>query len=117
MFIATVVLAALLALAFLGAGASKLAGAKNAVDTAARLDVAFSSYRLIGAAEVLGAAGVVAGLWVPALGIAASVGLILLMIGAVIFHTRAKDKAAAAGPAVVLALVAIAYLVLVVGAV
>ena len=38
-------------------------------------------------------AGLVIGLWIGPLGIAAAIGLALLMIGAVIYHIKARDTA------------------------
>ena len=50
-------------------------------------------WRLIGACELAGVAGVLAGLmWAP-IGIAAAIGLALLSIGAIAFHVRASDSA------------------------
>ena len=43
----------------------------------------------LGAAKTLGAAGLVAGIWLPALGLAAAVGLVLYFIGAVLTVLRA----------------------------
>ncbi|TDU78313.1 DoxX family protein [Streptomyces sp. KS 21] len=56
------------------------------------------------------AAGLVAGLWVTPLGVAAAVGVTLCFIGAVISHLRVKDFELA--PAATLALVAAAALAL-----
>lgn len=41
--------------------------------------------------ELAGAAGIVVGLWLQPLGIAASVGLVAYFIGAVIGHLRVRD--------------------------
>lgn len=57
-----------------------------------------------------GAVGLVVGLWVPFLGAAAAIGVVLYFVGAVIFHVRAKDYAIA--PAVVFVGVAVAALIL-----
>ena len=47
---------------------------------------------MIGALELAGVAGVLAGLlWAP-IGIAAAIGLTLLSIGAIAFHVRASDR-------------------------
>ena len=54
-----------------------------------------------------GAAGLLAGLWVPAIGIAAAVGLALLMAGAIGAHVRASD-ARNIGPAALLLVLAVA---------
>lgn len=53
------------------------------------------TYQLIGLAEIAGAAGVVVGLaWkqIEWLGVAASVGLCTLMVGAVMAHARVDDE-------------------------
>ena len=63
-------------------------------------------------AEVAAAAGLLIGLaWAP-LGIAAAAGLVLLMIGAIVFHVRAKDPVEAMAPVVVLAVLSVVTLVL-----
>jgi uncharacterized membrane protein YphA (DoxX/SURF4 family) len=93
MFVATLVLSILLALLFAFAGGSKLAGVQQMRDSAAHLGLSFPAYQRIGGLEVLGAVGLLIGLWFAPLGIAAATGLVLLMIGAVYFHIRAKDPA------------------------
>lgn len=45
----------------------------------------------LGALKALGAFGLVVGFFVPAIGIAAAVGLTLFFVGAVITHLRARD--------------------------
>ena len=49
--------------------------------------------------------------WAP-LGIAAAAGLVLLLIGAVVVHVRAKDPVAAMVPVLVLAVLSVVTLVL-----
>jgi uncharacterized membrane protein YphA (DoxX/SURF4 family) len=112
MFVVTLILAILLALAFGASGAQKLAGAKMASDTAGHLSIAFSRYRLIGVPEILGAIGLLVGLAVWPLGVAAAAGLVLVMIGAVVAHVRVGDKIAGFGPAVVLGLLSLVELIL-----
>jgi len=106
-FIATIVLSVLLAAAFLGSGAAKLAGAKQSIAIRDRLGVAAGLWRAVGILEVAAAAGLAAGLAVPVLGIAAAVGLVLLLIGAIATHARAHDLSNAV-PAVGLLLLTIA---------
>ncbi|MEU3186883.1 DoxX family protein [Streptomyces sp. NPDC006923] len=60
--------------------------------------------------KALGALGLLAGLWITPIGVAAAIGVILYFIGAAIFHLRAKDYAIA--PVVIILLVAVAALVL-----
>ncbi|MEU6198567.1 DoxX family protein [Streptomyces sp. NPDC047061] len=112
MFIVTVILAVLLALAFLAAGLPKIAGQEKSVAQADHLGVPQGVNRGIGGLEVLGALGTVAGLWAAWLGVAAGVGLGLLMVGALGAHVRAKDPGKAVAPATVFGLLAVAYVVL-----
>lgn len=111
MFVVSIVLSVLLAVAFLGAGGAKLAGLQQMRTNAAHLDFPYPAWRGIGALEVAGAAGLLVGLaWAP-LGVAAAIGLTVLMIGAAAAHLRHGDPVAAAMPAMVLALVAVLTLV------
>lgn len=113
MFIATLVVSALLALAFLGAGVGKVTGAEPKIaEMAGHVGFTARSYRGIGALEIAGAAGVLVGLYFAPLGIAASIGLALLMAGAVIAHIRVKDKFAMIAPSAALGVVAVVALVL-----
>jgi hypothetical protein len=112
MFVATVIPAVLLALAFAAAGGSKLARATRTIEMADHLGIAPDRYRLIGIAEVLGAGGVLAGLAVAPVGVAAGIGLAALTIGATISHHRAGDGPKAWAPAAGLGALALAYAVL-----
>jgi uncharacterized membrane protein YphA (DoxX/SURF4 family) len=111
MSIAIIVLSAVLALAFLGSGGLKLAGAKQSLQMRDQLHVGAQLWRSVGALEVAGALGLAAGFVVPALGIAAAVGLALVMVGAIVAHARAKDLRNA-GPAALLLVLAVATVVL-----
>ncbi|WNV91768.1 DoxX family protein [Umezawaea sp. Da 62-37] len=112
MFIATLVLSALLAVVFVGAGTAKVLQRPVMVEAAEAHGFGKDSYRVIGLLEYAGAAGLLIGLWFAPLGIAAGVGLVLLMAGAVVVHVRFKEKAAATAPSVVLALLAAVALAL-----
>ncbi len=105
----------LLAVAFLGAGATKLSQPKEklAKNMAWVEDFSQGTVRLIGALEVLGAIGIV----LPALtGILpwltplAALGLVLTMIGAALTHLRRSEYSVITVPAVLLILAAfVAY--------
>jgi hypothetical protein len=111
-FVVTIVLSAVLALAFLASGGAKLAGAQQMREGAEHLGFSFRSYQGIGALEVAGAAGLLIGLaWAP-LGVAAAAGLTLVMVGAVAFHARAKDPAARLSAPALLGVVAVVTLIL-----
>ena len=115
MSIALWIVQGLLAVAFLGAGASKLSQPKEKLlkNMPWVEDFSQPAVRLIGAAEVLGAIGVV----LPALtGVLpwltplAALGLVLLMVGAALTHLRRKEYGNVAINAVLLVLAAfVAY--------
>jgi DoxX-like family len=46
---------------------------------------------LLAVCEFAGALGLVAGIWWPALGVAAAIGLVLYFVGAIVAHLRAGD--------------------------
>jgi uncharacterized membrane protein YphA (DoxX/SURF4 family) len=111
MSIATIVLSALLAVAFLGSGGLKVAGAKQSLQIRDQLRIRTGLWTVIGVLEAAGGAGLLVGLAIPAIGIAAAVGLGLLMAGAIGAHVRASDSRNAFPAALLLALsVAVAVL-------
>ncbi|PSR70216.1 invasion protein [Nocardia sp. MDA0666] len=113
MSIPTITLTVLLAAQFTVFGILKLAAAKQMRDRAAHVGMTVTTYRMIGALEVAGAAGLVIGtVWWPA-GLAAGIGLVLLMVGAIATHLRVHDKLSAAAPAIVTFFLAVGYVALV----
>ena len=91
MFIAAAVLSCLLAFVF-GAGAvGKLTRMRSQVETATKLRIAWPRYRLIAVPEGAAAVGLLAGLGIAPLGVAAAVGLVVLMTGAIAFRLRVHD--------------------------
>jgi hypothetical protein len=105
------IVAGLAAAAFLFAGSFKLAQGKKVEDKGMRWASLFSdaSIRAIGAAEVLGALGLilpaVTGI-APWLTLAAAAGLVILSVGAIIAHNKVKDPSQASLPIGVLGLLA-----------
>jgi uncharacterized membrane protein YphA (DoxX/SURF4 family) len=110
MHITAIVLQIALAVVFLGAGGAKVAGAKQSLQIRDELGVDARLWTIVGALEIAGALGLLAGFAVPALAIVATVGLGLLLIGAIGAHARAGDLKHAA-PAVILLIVAVAAIV------
>lgn len=109
---ATVVVTILLAALFTFAASIKLLGVSQSLAIRDHLGVKPVQWRLIGACELAGVAGVLVGLmWAP-IGIAAAIGLALLSIGAIAFHVRASDSAKDAAAAVIGLALAIATAVL-----
>jgi hypothetical protein len=109
-FVATVIVSSLLALAALGSGIGKLTKQAQALEPLQKIGVSSSLIPLLGIAELAGAIGLVVGFWVAALGIAAEIGLVLYFVGAVGAHLRVKDYQFQ--PAAALLLLSIAALVL-----
>ena len=111
MFIAYIIIAVVLSVA-LGMSASlKRRRAEPAVQGIHRVvGVSLSWFPVLAGCEIAGAVGLLIGIaWAP-LGIAAAIGVVLYMVGAVIAHMRAGDTANIRNPAVPLVL-AIAALI------
>jgi uncharacterized membrane protein YphA (DoxX/SURF4 family) len=111
MTITTIILSALLGLGFLMAGTGKLRRAEPVTGVLESLGVSPGLQKTVGTLEVLGAIGVVVGLWLQPLGIAAAIGLVLMMIGALIFHLKARDTFKGSVGAVVLLVLAAVVLI------
>ncbi|MFF1557235.1 DoxX family protein [Streptomyces sp. NPDC058279] len=110
MFFAYAVVAVLPALTLAASATFTLQRNEAVMGSMRKVEVPESWLPRLAALKAAGAVGLVAGLWVAPLGVAAAVGVTLYFIGAVVSHLRVKDYALA--PAAVLALVAAAALVL-----
>lgn len=104
--VSVIVLSIVLAVAFTGAGLWKLTGQSAMRDAATHFGIAWERYRLIGVIELAGAAGVLIGFALTALGALAAIGLTLLMIAAIAVHRRAGDPLGQMAPAGVLGVLA-----------
>jgi len=108
MFVATVVVSGLLAFVFGAGAAGKLTKARSELAKATKLRISWPRYRLIALPEAAAAAGLLAGLGVAAVGVAAAAGLVALMAGALAFRIRVHDTIPwLAGDAAVLVLAAV----------
>ncbi len=76
----------------------------------ARVGVSESWITILGILKAAGALGLLIGISVPLIGMAAAIGLILFFVGAIVTHLRAHDYSF--GLAVVFLLLAVAALVL-----
>ena len=112
MTIALIIVAALLGLAAAGSGVSKLTKQSLSMESCAHVGVKAEFVPVLALLELAGALGLVAGIWIAPLGIAAAVGLALYFLGAVIAHLRIHDKPADFAPAFVLFALAVATVVL-----
>jgi hypothetical protein len=98
---ATVIATLLLAALFTFSASIKLLGVSRSLAIRDHLGVKPLQWRLIGALELAGVAGVLVGLAWPPIGIAAAIGLALLSIGAIAFHIKASDRVVDMAPAVI----------------
>ena len=99
------ILAVILAVAFLGAGITKLTRRQQMVDNFKRWGYADAVLMATGGVECLAAVLILAGIALPALAIAGGLLIIFVMVGALLTHQRAKDELAMwVAPLVLLAL-------------
>jgi uncharacterized membrane protein YphA (DoxX/SURF4 family) len=106
------VLTVVLALVFLASAGMKLLGLPYSVRNRDRFGLPASLWWTIGVLELAGVAGLLLGTAVPVLGVAAGVGLALLMVGAAATRVRVHDPVVQVlGDLVVLAFV-VAYILI-----
>ncbi|MEU0095620.1 DoxX family protein [Kribbella sp. NPDC006257] len=92
MFIALVVVTVLLALVAVFSASMKLRKAEQSVAVInGVVGVPLAALPVLAALEIAGAAGIVIGLWVEPLGVAAAIGLVAYFVGALIGHLRVRD--------------------------
>lgn len=92
-------------------GASKLSGQKQMVEAAEHLGIPWERFRLIGLAEVLAAVGLLIGLFWTPLGVLAAIGMLIVTIGALYFHSRLHDSLGTMTPPIVVAVVNVLVLI------
>lgn len=107
----TGILRTTLALSMLGAGTAKVTKQDAMLESAEHLGYSPEAYQAIGTAEVVGGVGLLAGAKSRAIGIAANVGVIAVLTGAVIEHLRAGDGPKVYGAAAALDALAVVTLV------
>ncbi|WP_278262234.1 DoxX family protein [Nocardia sp. AG03] len=105
-FLAYVIIAAVLSAVLLVSAGAKFTRPKRLVDQMSTLALPFRMLPFLGAVQIAGAVGLVAGVWWGPLGVAAAVGVTLYFLGAVATHLRVGDFAGIP-PAAVLAGVAV----------
>lgn len=100
---------ALCALFMAAAGISKVTGQPAMRASADHFSIPWERYRLIGVAEIAGALGIILGVWVRGVGLAAGLGAVALLAGAVMFHVRFRDGMKRSAPALVALAVSATY--------
>ena len=90
MFILCVVVTALLAFASFGSAMGKIQGIPQMAELLDSVGVSASTGRILGFVQLAGAAGLILGLFVAPVGVAAAGGLTLYYLGAMAAHARAR---------------------------
>ncbi len=115
-----IIVSIVLAVLFVATGSGKVLGLGYADRQRDQLRLGAAFWRVAGTCEWLGAAGLIAGIWLRPLGIAAAAGLVLFMVAAAVSRIRAarlagsrRGLAAGVTADVVLAVIAAATVVLI----
>jgi uncharacterized membrane protein YphA (DoxX/SURF4 family) len=111
MFLATIVVSVLLAVALAASASFKLRKDPRLVEGLGAVGVPVARFWQLAVLELAGAAGLVIGLFWWPLGVAAAIGVILYFVGATGAHVRFRDWGHIASPVGIL-VVAVAALVL-----
>jgi uncharacterized membrane protein YphA (DoxX/SURF4 family) len=112
MFIALVIVTVLLAVICLNSAVMKLRKNEQVLASIhGTVGVPIRQLPVLAGLEIAGAAGILIGLWLEPLGIAAAIGLVAYFLGAMIGHLRVGDTKGVAMPVLPLVL-SIAVLVL-----
>ena len=105
----------IVAVGFVVIGGGKLMGMAMMEESRQHLKVSDGLWKAIGGLEILGAIGVFIGLLsdgdAELLGTAAAIGLILLVIGALVYHRRAGDAVKDMAPAAMMLVLSVLYIV------
>jgi len=91
MHVLALVLSILLAIIMLGSGVMKLVHAPRVVALMEGVNVSRSQMTVLGLIELAATFGLLVGIWLPPLAIAAAIGVIAYFAGAIIAHVRAGD--------------------------
>ena len=100
MTIALIVFSSLLTFAAIGSAVSKLKKVPNVITSLTSVGVKESQSPALAWIEIAGGLGIIAGIWIPMLGLAATIGIALYFAGAVASHLKAKHGMTEAGAAV-----------------
>lgn len=104
MFVATVIVSVALALMLTMSAAMFLTRNDRIVANMSAVGVSLEHLAPLAAIKLAGAVGLIIGLWIEPLGIAAAIGLIAYFVGAIVAHLRVGDTKGAGNPVLPLAL-------------
>ena len=106
MHITSIILQVILGLGFLLFGFMKF-GAKQQVEAFKHFGYSQAFRAFTGIIEVIGAAGMIVGIWYPTIATLAGLLLGVIMLGALITHIRVKDPGKNMGMAIILLILSI----------
>lgn len=112
MDVVAIIIEVLLGLMFLMAGVMKISGAQMHVDNFRKWGLPQWFRVVTGLVELLGAAGMIVGIWLPAWAALAGIWLAVTMLGAVIVHIRVKDPVSQMAMSIILLLLSLAVVLL-----
>lgn len=107
MKIALIIFGSLLAFAAIGSAISKLKKVPDVMAAMAKVGVKESHIPLLALLEIAGGVGVIAGIWLPTLGLVSSVALVLYFVGALFAHFTRGHKPADFGAALGIFIIAV----------
>lgn len=112
MNIALIILGGFLGVSIFFSAIGKIKRVPGAVETIAHVGILEKQYNQLAALEILGAFGLLIGIWVKPVGQIAAIGVALYFIGAQTAHVRKGDKFAQIFPALFLFVISAAVMIL-----
>ena len=107
MNITLVIFGSLLSFAAIGSAISKLKKVPDVMAAMAKVEVKSEHIPVLAWLEIAGGIGIIAGIWIPTLGLLASAALVLYFIGALFAHFTRGHKPADFGAALGIFVIAI----------
>lgn len=102
MHLTLIILGTFLGVSIFFSAIGKIKRIPGAVEAIAHVGVKESQYNQLAALEILGALGLLVGVWIKPIGIAAALGIVLYFVGAITAHAKKKDSIAQIFPALFL---------------
>lgn len=112
MKIALIILGTFLGIAITISATGKIKRIPGAVESLANAGVKPEQFNKLAVLELLGSAGLLVGIWIQPIGVAAALGIALYFIGAQTAHFRMKDSFQNMFPATFLFLISAAVFIL-----
>jgi uncharacterized membrane protein YphA (DoxX/SURF4 family) len=110
MSVVSIILQVVLSLIFLISGVGKVFGLQMHVNNFNHLRLPQWFRVVTGMVQIIGTTGLIVGMWQPSWAAAASLWLVLTMLGAVMAHVRVKDRLKQTAAAIILCLLAVLLL-------